>query len=191
MSIQPDLPNLPMDKAAFLAWHRRNEGRYELAGGRVVMMTGASRRHGKIVGNLHVALRRQLDRASWDVITEFGLDAGPETLRYPDIVVDRAKADGDAQDYATSTPILLIEVLSPSSVAIDLGDKSTEYLRLPDLQAYIVLSQDEPKAWVWQRTNEKFMPGSEIVERIESTVRIAALGVELTMAEVYAGVRFG
>jgi hypothetical protein len=35
------------------------------------------------------------------------------------------------------------------------------------------------------------MPGSEIVERIESTVRIAALGVELTMAEVYAGVRFG
>jgi Uma2 family endonuclease len=191
MNIQPDLPNLRMDKAAFLAWHRGNEGRYELAGGRVVMMTGASRRHGKIVGNLYVALRRQFDHALWDVIAEFGLDAGPETLRYPDIVVDRAKADGDAQDYATSTPILLIEVLSPSSVAIDLGDKSTEYLRLPDLQAYIVFSQDEPKAWVWERTNEKFMPGSQIIERIESTVRVAALGVELTMAEVYAGVRFG
>jgi Uma2 family endonuclease len=188
MNIQPDLR---MDKGAFLSWVQQHEGRCELVGGRVVMMTGASRRHGKIVGNLYVALRRQLDRALWDVIAEFGLDAGPETLRYPDIVVDRAKADGDAQDYATSTPILLIEVLSPSSVAIDLGDKSTEYLRLPDLQAYIVFSQDEPKAWVWERTNEKFMPGAQIVERINSTVRIAALGVDLMMAEVYSGVRFG
>jgi len=46
-------PNLRMDKAAFLSWVQEHEGRYELAGGRVVMMTGASRRHGKIVGNLY------------------------------------------------------------------------------------------------------------------------------------------
>ena len=50
----------------------------------------------------------------------------------------------------------MIEVPSPSSVAIDLGDKSTEYLR-PDLQAYVVFSQDEAKAWVWERMNEKFI----------------------------------
>jgi Uma2 family endonuclease len=110
-------------------------------------------------------------------------------VRYPDIVVDRAGGDGG--DYITTAPALLIEVLSPESAATDLGDKSTEYLRLPDLQAYIVFSQDEPKAWVWERTNEKFVPGPEIVERIDSAVHVAALGAELTMAEVYAGVRFG
>jgi Uma2 family endonuclease len=63
-------------------------------------------------------------------------------VRYPDIVVDRAGGDGG--DYIATAPALLIEVLSPE----DLGDKSTEYLRLLDLQAYIVFSQDEPKAWV-------------------------------------------
>ena len=40
MNIQPDLR---MDKAAFIAWMQANEGRYELAGGRVVMMPGVSR----------------------------------------------------------------------------------------------------------------------------------------------------
>jgi Uma2 family endonuclease len=188
MNIQP---NLRMDKASFLSWVQEQEGRYELAGGHVVMMTGASRRHGRIVGNLYVALRRQLDRVQWDVIAEFGLDAGPETLRYPDIVVDRIKTDGDDRDYVTSSPALLIEVLSPSSVAIDLGDKSTEYLRLPGLQAYIVFSQDEPKAWLWERAAEEFLPGSDIVEGIEAAVRIAALDVELAMSEIYAGVKFG
>ena len=183
-------PNVRMDKEAFLSWAREQEGRYELAGGRVVMMAGASRRHGKIVGNLYLVLCRQLDLAQWDVITEFGLDAGPQTLRYPDIMVDRAKIEGDDTDYVTGSPVLLIEVLSPSSVTVDLGDKATEYLRLLGLEAYIVFSQDEPKAWVWQRAKKGFEPGSEIVEGIEAAVRIAALGIELPMIDAYRNIRF-
>jgi Putative restriction endonuclease len=83
-------PNLRMDKAAFIAWMAANEGRYELAGGRVVMMPGVSRAHGMLVMNVASLLRDQLDRTKWTVIAAFGLDAGPQTLRYPDIVVDRA-----------------------------------------------------------------------------------------------------
>jgi Uma2 family endonuclease len=50
-----------IDKPTFLAWVQGREGRYELVQGRVVMMTGASREHGKIVSNLVALLRSQID----------------------------------------------------------------------------------------------------------------------------------
>jgi Uma2 family endonuclease len=186
MNVQP---NLRMDKAAFIAWMAANEGRYELAGGRVVMMPGVSRNHGLMVSNLVVALRARLDPRQWSVIAEFGLDAGPETLRYPDIVVDRV--GGGAQDYTATAPVLLVEVLSPSTAATDLGDKAAEYLQVPSLHAYIVLSQDEPKAWVWARTTDEFAPGPAVIAGTEAIIRVVALQLELPLAEIYAGVPTG
>jgi Uma2 family endonuclease len=79
-----------MDKAAFLAWVQGLEGRYELANGRVVMMVGASRAHALIVRNLLALLQGQLDSQLWTVLADFGIDAGPETLRYPDVMVEQA-----------------------------------------------------------------------------------------------------
>src|SRR4051794_10417843 len=118
-----------IDKTAFLAWAEGREGRYELVQGRVVMMTGFSRNHGRIVRRVARLLEDQLDSHEWEVIADFGLDAGPATLRYPDIVVDRA--GGGGRDYTATSPVLLIEVLSPSSVAVGLREKPAEYLQLP------------------------------------------------------------
>lgn len=92
MNIQPEL----MDNAAFLDWVRRREERYGLAGGRVMMMTGATMGHGLIVGNLFELLRGRLDRKQWVVLTEFGVDIRPGTIRYADIVVDQHGARRDA-----------------------------------------------------------------------------------------------
>ena len=94
-----------IDKPAFLAWLQGREQRYELAWGRIVTRPGTSRAHGLIVGNLFTLLRGQLDPKQWAVIVEFGLDAGPETLRFPDLVVDRA--GGGAADYVATAPVLL------------------------------------------------------------------------------------
>jgi len=177
-----------LDKPTFLTWVQGREERYELVDGRVVMMPGVSRDHGLIVGNLYVELRRQLDRSKWSVIAEFGLDSGPDTLRYPDIVVDRA--DGAGKDYTASEPALLAEVLSPSTTAIDLGDKAAEYLQIPSLIAYLVLSQDEPKAWLWMRRDGQFAPGAEIASGIGAILRVPTLGLELMLSQIYSGIRF-
>ncbi len=107
-----------------------------------------------IVGNLFVLLRGQLDPQQWTVIADFGLDAGPETLRYPDIVVNQA--GGRGADYVASAPVLVAEVLSPSTADIDLGDKAAEYLRLPSLLAYLVFAQTGFKAYVWAREGNQF-----------------------------------
>lgn len=176
-----------MDKQAFIAWMAANEGRYELVEGRVVMMTGVSRAHAIVVMNIAALLRSQLDSETWTVIAEFGLDAGPQTLRYPDIVVDRA--GGGLRDYTATVPVLLVEVLSPSTAAIDLRDKASEYLRLPSLAAYIAFAQTEPKAWVWSRSAEEgFPPQPSIYEGIDSVVSVEPLNLTLPFRDAYAGV---
>ena len=186
MNVQP---NLRMAKHEFIAWNAAMESRCELVGGRVVMMPGASRTHGRIVRNLVVALNSRLDPQTWDVISEFGLDAGPDTLRYPDVVVDRA--GGGARDYTATAPVLIVEVLSPSTAATDLGDKAAEYLQIPSLLAYLVLSQEEPKAWVWARGTGRFAAGPEVVAGTEAVIAVPALDVALPLAEVYANVDLG
>src|ERR1700738_1590136 len=124
---------LGMDKVAFLDWVQGREERYELDRGRVIMMTGGSRAHGQITGNLLKALGSRVDPEKWAVLPEFGIDLESGSIRYPDIIVDAA---GEApKDLTATAPALIAEVLSPSSERIDLGAKSSEYLRLPMLAA--------------------------------------------------------
>ncbi len=174
-----------MDKAEFLAWVQGREERYELANGRIMMMVGASLSHGRIVGNLYFTLRRQLD-PRWEVVADFGLDLAPRTLRYPDILVHSAGQDGAS--FTTNEPVFLAEVLSPSSEALDLGDKAAEYLHLPSLQAYLVLAQNEAKVWIWQRDGSQFPPGPTVIAGDAETVRIGSLAAELPLSVIYKGV---
>jgi Uma2 family endonuclease len=78
-------------------------------------------------------------------------------------------------------------VLSPSTAEIDLGDKAAEYQRIPSLLAYLVPSQDAPKAWVFTRTEQQLMRAPELITGADAVIRIAALKLELPMGEIYAG----
>jgi Uma2 family endonuclease len=185
MNVQP---NLRMDKTGFLTWHQEREERYELVGGRVMIMTGGSRGHGIITRRLATALEKRLDVNRWTVLTsDFGVDLGPDTVRYPDVVVDAA--GGLLKDLTATAPALIAEVLSPSSVSNDLGDKAAEYLQLTSLYAYLVLSQDEPKAWAWVRDASAFSPGPDVIKGHDGIIRIAALAIEVPLAEIYAGIQ--
>ncbi len=175
-----------MEKRAFLDWLDRREERYELVGGRVVMMVRASRAHGIIIRNLLLILHGQLDPKKWIVLSEFGLNAGPKTLRFPDVIIDRA--DGALGDLTATAPVFAAEVLSPSTTAVDLGDKAGEYLQLPSLNGYLVLAQDEAKAWLWLRRGGKFPSGPNVIVGTDKNIPIADLGVDLAMAAIYSGV---
>jgi Uma2 family endonuclease len=109
---------------------------------------------------------------------------GADTVRYPDVVVD--VADGAPNDLSARAPALIAEVLSPSSATNDLGDKAAEYLRLATVSAYVVLSQDEPKAWLWVRHEAGFPAGAEVVAS-DGGISIPALSIELPLSEIYRG----
>lgn len=184
MNVRQDLQ---MTKAAFLQWSGgEKRQRFELVGGRVVMMPRPSRDHGVIAGNLFALLHAMLRAEPFDVIMEFGLDTLPDTLRYPDVVVCPTSP---GRSHTTGTPVLLAEVLSPSNAKDDF-DKASEYLRLPTLLCYVVLAQDEPKAWLWSRASpsKAFAAEPEEIAGIEAVIAVAGMGLKLPMVEVYRGV---
>jgi Uma2 family endonuclease len=176
-----------MDKPEFLTWVQAHEGRYELVGNRVVMMTGGSRGHAILVRRLAAALEKRLDSTRWTVLTsDFGVDVGPSTVRYPDVVVD--VAGGRFKDLTATAPLLIAEIISPSSAKDHLGAKAQEYLRLPSLSAYLVLAQDEPRVRVWARGPAGFSPEPMVLDGHEAVIKIGSLGIDLLLAEIYAGV---
>jgi Uma2 family endonuclease len=119
------------------------------------------------------------------VLTAFGVDVSPGTLRYPDVLV--AKASKSYKDFTATEPVLLAEVLSPSTETVDLGDKLAEYARLPSLAAYVVLAQSGPKAWVWLRVDGNFLPPTVRSGR-DAVLNVAALGLSIKLADFYEGV---
>src|SRR5262245_34140214 len=178
MNVQP---NLRMDKPEFLAWVQGQEGRFELAEGRVVMMTGGSRGHAIVLRRLAHALETRLDAKQWTVVTsDFGVDLGPATVRYPDLVVD--VAGQPLKDLTATAPLLIAEIISPSSVRTDLGEKAVDYLRLPSLVAYLVLAQDAPKAWVWVRGDSGFSQDAQLLAGHDASIEIATLGISVPLS---------
>ncbi len=176
-----------MDQNAFLAWAQGREERYELDRGRVIMMTGGSRAHWQIAVNLLKALDARLDPDRFTVLPEFGVDVGPKSIRFPDIVVD--VAGQTPGDLTATAPVLIVEILSPASERVDLGDKAAEYLRIPSLQAYLVFAQDEIKPWVWTRSARDFGASADVLEGREAVINIDRLVIALAFADAYARVR--
>jgi Uma2 family endonuclease len=181
--------DLKMDKETFLQWVQHQEGKWELIGRRPVMQQNPKRVHGDIARNLDDALRNRLDRKVWTVRRgDISVEVGEET-RLPDVMVEPAGLPPDG--LTTDAPIFICEVLSPSSIRTDFRDKPTLYFTIASLKAYIVLSQSEPYAWVWQRGVEppfSFPNEPQELDGIGSVLTLAHWGIAIPLTEIYEGI---
>src|SRR5690349_13138651 len=113
----------------FLGWEREQPERYEFADGVVTMMTGGSAAHVTIAINLALALRNALRGSGCRPFTSDMRVIANGTVRYPDISVICHPID-DTENRVTE-PIIVIEVLSPSTARIDRGRRKTDYFATP------------------------------------------------------------
>jgi hypothetical protein len=118
----------------YLAAERTAEVRHEYVDGEIFAMVGASRRHATIVGNLFVALR-QAARArgcqAYANDVKVRVEAA-NAFYYPDLVATCAGGDDDS--YVVKDPVLVVEVLSDSTEAIDRREKRTNYQKIRSLR---------------------------------------------------------
>jgi Uma2 family endonuclease len=178
--------DIRMDKETFYRWVERQERRHELVDGRPVMMNGVTFDHARIASNLARLLLKLVDESRFDVLfAEVAVEIG-DTIRYPDIMVCERESDGKAR--RSQSPILLIEILSETSLYIDLHDKAAEYTSLPSVGTYAVFSQDGAKAWVWTRGSEGMPAKPEEVFGAEKVLEVSALGLSLPFADIYRSV---
>ncbi|MFN0193836.1 MAG: Uma2 family endonuclease [Aestuariivirga sp.] len=188
-SEDPQAPyGAPRDSKAFLHWAEQQEGRFEFKNGRIVCLTPNTKRHSRILTDFAMTLRRQLDPDKWDVLPACFAVEICDDIRCPDVVVERRSTDGS--EVSTSTPNVLVEVLSLSSLYRDKFEKLAEYTSLASLECYIVASQDEPIVWVWQRdAATRAFPKipNEIGDR-DGTIEISALELSLPLSELFRAI---
>ena len=175
-----------MTKEAFLDWVSKREERCEFSGGRVTMMVRVTRNHSVVTTNLVAALKVRLQSGSHDVYSESFAVHIDDSIRFPDVLVGPAQPDG--KSLRAESPILIAEVLSPGTYHLDFGDKLREYLTLPTLDTYLIISPDEPRIWVWQRTDGALPKEPGVIEKRDEHVSLPALAIDIPLEEIYRGV---
>ncbi|GIK82780.1 MAG: hypothetical protein BroJett024_38850 [Alphaproteobacteria bacterium] len=183
MNVQSKLPTTPEE---FLRWNEGREGKREFVDGKVVeMIINVTRIHLLLATRLTHQLVEQLGTADYVIgSADFGVRT-PDGVRFPDVLIERT--GGDWKALATSEPLLVAEILSPSSIADDFGPKARDYLAIPSLQHYLVLSQDEPCLWLWSRQGDEWR-GPELFRDRTEPVFLPGLDVQLDPAALYAGI---
>ena len=162
----------------------------EYIDGWIRAMTGATVRHNCVKGNCFLQLGTKLRNkpcrpfdADMKVRIRY---VGRTHFYYPDLQV--VCQSNDPSSVYQDLPVLIIEVLSPSTRNYDLHEKMEAYLTIPSLECYIVLEQHQPLATVLRRTQHGFV--RETVQGTESTIELPFLGCWLAMKDIYEGIEF-
>ena len=187
------LPKHKYSPKEYLDLERASEHKSEFLNGEIFAMGGASARHALIVVNTSGELRNLLrDRPCTVYSTDLRVRASYEGLySYPDVIVvcGEPKFIDDTFDTLTN-PVLIVEVLSPTTKNYDRGEKFEQYRKIADLREYLLVAQDQPHVEHYVKQPDGTWLFSEVENR-DSTVYLPSLDCSLSLAEVYAKVDFG
>jgi len=164
----------------FLAWERDQSERYEYAGGVITMMTGGSLDHSTIASNLWTALRDQLRGTTCRAFRGDSKIIANHSIRYPDLSVTCTQVRGT--DDLVLDPILIIEVISPSTEREDRGRKKFDYFATPSIRQYALIEQDERRIDLYTRTGASWI--DEVIEG-EAVLNLSSIGVEISLDTIY------
>jgi Uma2 family endonuclease len=164
----------------FLAWERDQPKRYEYAGGVVTMMTGGSLDHSTIASNLWTVLRDQLRGGTCRAFRGDTKVIANNSLRYPDLSVTCTPVRGN--DDVVLDPILVVEVVSPSTEREDRGRKKFDYFATPSIRQYAIVEQDARRIDLYTRTDTSWT--DEIIEG-NAVLKLSSIGVEVSLDTIY------
>lgn len=186
MAVQPKTCLTPEE---YLALERAAETKSEYIQGDMVAMSGASRSHNLIATNLASELRNQLKKRPCEVYTA-DMRVKIQTLRrplytYPDLVVVCGEPQLEDEHLDTLlNPLLIVEILSPSTESYDRGRKFAAYRTLASLQEVLLVPQDEPRVELYTRQSDHRWVLSEATG-LDAVVQLSAVGCELSLREIF------
>jgi Uma2 family endonuclease len=181
-----------MSVQAYLAQERTTGVKHEYLAGTVYAMAGGSARHNRIAGNTYASLHGQVRDRPCTAYTSDMRVRIPQTglYTYPNITIvcGHEQFEDEHEDILTN-PILLIEVLSPSTENYDRGKKFQHYRNILSLREYILIAQDDYHIERYVRQPDNQWLFSEIIQR-DDHIELTSIQCVLHMADVYAKITF-
>ena len=176
----------------YLEWESAQPYKYELINNLVYAMTGVYPTHNDINFDLAFALMSRLEHKQCHV---YGMDIQMQvdpssTYTYPDLIVacGEARFRYDVSPPRLENPTLIFEILSASTEARDRNQKREQYLQIPSLLGYFLVSQDKPLIEAYLRSGDDWRFTE--CAGLEATLKIPLPDCEIPLREVYRRVRF-
>lgn len=174
----------PMTIDAFLDWETEQERKWEFDGFAPIAMTGGTLGHARIQRNLMNALT---DRLRGRPCEPLGPDVKIEvagSIRYPDALVV-CSPQSDKRSVAEN-PVVVFEIVSPSSSRIDRFVKAREYGGTASIQRYVIVEQTSQSATVFTRMNGIW---ASTIRDGEDELDMPEIGISVPLSELYTGVQ--
>lgn len=173
----------PLGVEEYLEGELHSEMKHELVGGQAYAMVGASNIHNLLALTVAGMLRQHLKGSPCRTfMSDMKVRVGDD-FYYPDLVVTCRPATGTY--YYVTDPVLIVEVLSPTTERQDRLEKRLAYQHLPNLQEYVLIAQNKMQVEVHRRIED----GWEIErcgERDE--LRLESVDLTIPLTEIYQDV---
>ncbi len=173
----------------YIALERKAHCKSEYLNGHIIAMAGASSKHNLIVGDIFYALYPQLIGRGCDIFTN-DMRVRPsadDAYFYPDVVVvcGQQAFEDDGLDTLLN-PVVIFEVLSPSTEAYDRGEKFRRYQQLASLREYVLVAQDNVHVAHHRRHGAQWILSH--YRTLEEVLLLPSIGCEMPLSDIYARV---
>jgi Uma2 family endonuclease len=192
MTSQPDLKR-KYTVEEYIELLKNSEERFEYFDGEIFSMAAGKITHGGIAGNIIREIGNLLMDRPCQV---FGGDVELKTTRaYPFRLPDVSVVCGEpvTEDFQgiemLVNPLLICEVLSPTTASYDREEKFMVYQGIESFQEYLLVEQEGPHVTRYVRQSDGQWLRADIIG-LESAVRLETLGVVLHLSEIYRMIKF-
>ncbi len=177
-----------MTQQEFFTWAEAQDARYEFDGVQPVAMTGGSLRHSRLIRSINFQLTSRLRGKPCEPL---GPDAGVatvgDTVRYPDAVVTCSPFDDLGR--LVPNPVVVFEVVRPTSGRIDRVVKLREYAAVPTIRRYVIVESDSITVTALSRDGaDEAFRAAGLAE--DDTLDLPEIGIEIPVAAIYEGIAF-
>jgi Uma2 family endonuclease len=182
---EPAIRGMSIDE--FLRWEDGSDTRYQLVDGYVVAMAPPMPAHGRLAARLAGAIDAALrTRPPCFVQSEAGIVRSDrdDTCYVADLAVSCVPLRAD--DRLIKEPILILEVLSPSTAASDRQTKVTDYRRIASVQEILLIDSESVFAEILRRDGQRWI--TEIVQGPAAILSLGSVPLSIPMAELYEGI---
>ena len=157
--------------------------RHEYVGGMIYARVGTTKRHNQIGLNIASRLLGTARGGPCRVYaSDVKLRVADDAIYYPDVMVT---CEPEEDPLVESYPCLVVEVASPFTESIDRREKMLAYRKIPTLQAYLIVAQDERRVErFWRNESGEWRQGEAVGEGF---VPIPCPESGLPLAEIYEG----